>query len=602
MSATCRFEALESRELFSAGALDSSFAGGGMTTLDFGHGISATSRDAVVQSDGKTIVVGQTSDKQFAIARFNLDGTPDTSFGPNHNGTITARIGGSKYESDAQAVIIDNSGNIIVGGFTRQYDADLFGYNVYFAMAKYKPNGALDTYFGEGVVSNGYIMTDMDTDGWGVSPDATIKDMALGDNGKIIVAGDGGNYTLGSGNMDMIVAQFNANGTRDESFGDDGKRFVGFGGHEFGNALAIDRHGNAHTNPYYGDIVVVGESDDHRQFAISRLKPNGDFDNRLDGDGKVTVSFNGATRAIPHGVTVESGGRIVVAGTVLSGSGNDFGMVRLLPSGQVDSSFGSGGRVITNFGGNDQANDVLMTQDGHLLVGGSTNSNFAIAKYNADGILDTTFGNNGLVVTPSWEPIGISRLAAGPGGHRFVAVGGSHFETARYLDAGANLVYAATLNPNAYETGNKSTSFLVYRQERLPTAARVHFTISGTATAPNAPHFIGGLRTFALPKGGDYTLSGVGYDSEGWYVDIGANQTIALVTVTPTTDTLTEPNETAKFTLSPSNDFDLGTPSDVTITIHDSLHVHPLTRSLASDATKSVKANLFSQDRIALLD
>jgi hypothetical protein len=81
-------------------------------------------------------------------------------------------------------------------------------------------------------------------------------------------------------------------------------------------------------------------------------------------------------------------------------------------------------------------------------------------------------------------------------------------------------------------------------------------------------------------------------------VDIGANQTFAFVTDTPTTDSLTEPNETAKFTLHPSNDFDLGTPSDVTITIHDSLHVHPLTRSLRNDATKSIKSNLFSEEQI----
>src|SRR5689334_8822926 len=129
---TCQFEALESRELFSAGALDTSFDSTGMTTLDFG-GHSAVSRDAVVQADGKTVVVGQTSDHQFAIARFNLNGSPDTSFGPNHNGTVTARIGGSNFESDAQSVVLDNNGNIIVGGFTRVYDADFGGYNVYLA-------------------------------------------------------------------------------------------------------------------------------------------------------------------------------------------------------------------------------------------------------------------------------------------------------------------------------------------------------------------------------------------------------------------------------------------------------------------------------------
>src|SRR3954471_11264120 len=88
---TCQFEQLEDRRLCSAGALDPSFSGDGKFAKSSGPSVTTFATDSAVQSDGKTVVVGFTktgSDitKRFAVARFNFDGSLDSSFGPDHNG------------------------------------------------------------------------------------------------------------------------------------------------------------------------------------------------------------------------------------------------------------------------------------------------------------------------------------------------------------------------------------------------------------------------------------------------------------------------------------------------------------------------------------
>src|SRR6476620_5826193 len=85
---TTTFEALEDRRMFAAGALDQSFGTNGTTYMDFGPGVAVKATDVAVQQDGKTVVVGTSSDGRFGVARFNLNGTPDTTFGASHNGKV----------------------------------------------------------------------------------------------------------------------------------------------------------------------------------------------------------------------------------------------------------------------------------------------------------------------------------------------------------------------------------------------------------------------------------------------------------------------------------------------------------------------------------
>src|SRR2546430_7928663 len=109
-------ESLETRRLLAFGALDTSFSGDGKATLDFGNGVKVSAKDVAVQFDGKTVVVGRSPTFDFAVARFNGDGPPDTTFGPDHSGKILTQVGDSDKRSFANAVAIPPDGKIIVAG------------------------------------------------------------------------------------------------------------------------------------------------------------------------------------------------------------------------------------------------------------------------------------------------------------------------------------------------------------------------------------------------------------------------------------------------------------------------------------------------------
>src|SRR5688572_1866139 len=127
-------EALENRTFLSAGDLDPTFSGNGKASFNFGEGISVRARDLALQSDGKTVVVGSSSTDEFAVARYNVDGTPDTTFGPNGNGTVLTHLGSSEDFAFANAVAIQPDGKIVAAGGA---DSGLT-----FALARYLPDGS----------------------------------------------------------------------------------------------------------------------------------------------------------------------------------------------------------------------------------------------------------------------------------------------------------------------------------------------------------------------------------------------------------------------------------------------------------------------------
>lgn len=550
-------EPLERRRLLSAGDLDPSFSDDGRATLDFGGGVTVAAHDVAVQSDGKTIVVGGSSNGNFAIARFNLNGTPDTTFGPNHTGMILTHLGAAKNLSSAHAVAIGPDGKIVVVG-TSAPPVTFLGLGI----ARYNTDGTLDKTFD----NDGTRTTDLGA--VYVNP----SDVAVLGSGKILVAGS--SYPLSDpGNDDFVVARFNTNGSLDGSFGDSGRRFCGMGQFEFGQAMAIDYSGTAATNPRYGSIVVVGYQSPaanviDRKIAVARLTPNGGFDKSFDGDGRLTLTMPGFDVSEADGVTIQSSGKLVIVGRAGPGSSsNQFALLRLKANGALDPTFGPNGgvgRFTTSLGNSDsRAFDVVQNIDQALIVAGKADNKFAFAKFSANGVPDTSFGSNGKLLTSWPEAAGAEHIAYGPG-RRFVAAGGAKFHTARYFDSGANLVYAASLDPQASEAGPDQASFFVYRQERLPTPTRVYFSIGGSAIAPGG---------FPLRVKPDYTVAGMTVGSSIFalptYVDIPANQTYAVVYLTPNDDTAPEFKETAVFNIQPASGYEVGNPSGVTLYIKD---------------------------------
>jgi uncharacterized delta-60 repeat protein len=274
-------------------------------------------------------------------------------------------------------------------------------------------------------------------------------------------------------------------------------------------------------------------------------------------------------------VRVQPDGKIVVVGSsgdpTISQSNFDFAVARYLPSGKLDTTFGAArtGMVEIGFGGNDRATDVIQSNDGALIVAGSSNGKFALAALTDKGALDTGFGTRGKAVTPAdASTVG---LAQGAETSRFVVAGGKGMKTARYLDRGANLLDLALEDRDAGEQGPDKASLVVSRSERLPIATRVTLNIGGTALGP----------TSALTSQLDYDLSGVVFQTPGSrntpgtaiagsvVVVIPANQTSARITLTPRDDLRAEQRETATFTLVPPAAFSFGGNAFGAVTIAD---------------------------------
>ncbi|MGH7176598.1 MAG: hypothetical protein ACREJC_04390, partial [Tepidisphaeraceae bacterium] len=454
-------ERLESRVLMAAGALDTSFSGDGKATLEFSSDIVLAAADVAVQADGKTVIVGKDTDTRFggfindfAVARLNLDGTPDVTFGTGGRGVVRTIVG-SGGRASANCVAIQPDGKILVAGVAGATFPD-----VQFAVVRYLPNGSLDTSF--------------DGDGTRlVNFRGSVLDIVVQNDGKIVLVGGTLDASLGGTTRDFAIARLNPDGKLDGTFDDDGKKQVGFGGDDQAEAVAIDSNGR---------IVVVGGSGS--KFALTRLNPDGDRDGTFNQTGEVLTTVPGRANAKALGVIIQSSGRIVVAGT----ADGQFVRARYLPDGRIDQTFGGlagAGFGITDFGGLDEAHDLIQSADGGLIVAGRSNGKFALAAFTADGLPNSSFGTGGKVVTEvgSGDILSVA-LAKGPG-RRFVVAGGTtQFKTARYLDAGANVVAVSALDRNALEGTGDNGSLLVGRVERLPTATRVFFNVGGTAVRP----------------------------------------------------------------------------------------------------------------------
>jgi uncharacterized delta-60 repeat protein len=157
-----------------------------------------------------------------------------------------------------------------------------------------------------------------------------------------------------------------------------------------------------------GKILVAGRvSDGLGDFALVRLERDGTPDTTFGTGGKVTTSI-GAGSETAHAIAVQPDGKIVLAGTSASPTtGQDFALVRYLSDGKLDESFGDKGKVTTSFTEDtDIAHAILIEPDGRIIVGGEANNgssssgiDFALARYEANGKLDETFGQHGKVTT-----------------------------------------------------------------------------------------------------------------------------------------------------------------------------------------------------------
>jgi uncharacterized delta-60 repeat protein len=591
-SAPQAFEPLEQRRLMSGGILDTTFSLDGKVTTTF-DASSAFAADSAVQVDGKTVVVGSTiasgsSLTRFALARFNVDGSLDTTFGPDHSGKVITQIGSGNLDI-ASAVAIQPDGKIVVVGSAHRIGGN---FKSQFAVARYTTDGLLDRSFAGTGKRTFRVKGDI----------GGAEDVALQRDGKIVIAGDDLNGGLFSTNFDFAVARLNPDGSLDSSFANGGSRIIGMGHDESAHAVAIDYSGTAATNPNFGKIVLAGErtGSGRNEYAMARLNANGSLDNSFDKDGQLVGKFRGYSKAFVGGLTIQPSGKYVIAGNAIDNTPTDdtpITLARYNANGALDTSFGAEriGFAYIDFGGKDLGDDVIQTADGGLVVAGTSNGRFALAKLSADGVLNTTFGSGGKVITDfgsdgTASHVGLARNA----GTQLVVTGGDRFKTARYRENGGTVITVSSTDPESTEGTGNNAVFTVSRSEALPTATRVFLSIGGNAHRPNT------FGTLNNPV--DYTLKGmsVPFGLGLPFVDIPANKTSATVTLRPINDTIHEGTETASFTVLPNSAYDIGTPGSVTLTIADKDQVIFIARPTAKPVPTVTRLarSLFSDERI----
>lgn len=350
------------------GSLDATFGSGGKVTTVFG-GVEDTASAVAIQADGKIVVAGTTDSNgnlnyQFAVARYNADGTLDPSFGSG--GKVTTSLSGT-YNS-GHAVAIQPDGRIVVAGFAGNSFIGLnFGQ---FGVVRYNSNGTLDTAFGSGA---GWVETDFGGD---MSNATSVVVQA---DGKIVVAGD--SNAGASSRPDFAVARYNVDGSLDNTFGEnsDGQVTTNmFGGDAFAQGVALDASGN---------IVAAGQAygqNGLRTFALARYTPDGELDTTFDGDGKVATDFFGFG-SYALAIVVNDDG-IVAVGAAQTKRSRDiqFALARYNHAdGSLDSTFGAGGKVTTRFSSAaDVASAAALDGNDDIVVAGQTqDKNFALARF-----------------------------------------------------------------------------------------------------------------------------------------------------------------------------------------------------------------------------
>ncbi len=395
------------------GDLDLTFSGDGKQTTDFVG--SSWARATVLQPDGKIVAVGQDFDPD-AVARIDFAlarYNPNGSLDTSFSGDGKQKTHFGPRDETATGVALQPNGKLVVVGI-----ADTTGLNgTNIALARYNPNGSLDpTFSGDGKQRTSFGGRYTEAHGVALQPDGKIVVV-----GRTCILEPSGDCSA----FNFAVARYNPNGSLDTSFSGDGRQTTDFGGYLDG-ARAVVLQG--------AKLLVVGAGDDgdgDSDFALARYNPNGALDTSFSGDGRqLTFGLTGASA-----VALQADGKIVTAGSGPAAFGaSDPALARYGPNGALDLSFSGDGKQTTDFGGFENWASGVALQGNKIVAVGSGAQNFALIRYNPNGSLDPTFSGDGKQTTDFGGYDVAYALALQPNG-RIVAVGttSDRFALARYL-------------------------------------------------------------------------------------------------------------------------------------------------------------------------
>jgi uncharacterized delta-60 repeat protein len=361
------------------GDLDTTFGGGGRVTTELTGG-SDSACCIVLQPDGRIVVAGRKGSSAASAGKAFV-----ARYLPN--GSLDTTFGGGVVTPDfsagddlVQGLALQRDGKIVAAGSTIAPETNI-------ALARYNGDGSLDATFGSG----GKVITRF-------APGARARALAviLASDGKIVVSGAARGPGLPPGNF--VVARYNADGSLDGSFGSGGKTITDFGALGEAHGLVTDASGK---------IVAVGGTFSvssagafwGRSFLAARYNADGSLDTSFGG-GKVATEFDGnASQAVAFGAAVQRDGKIVSVGWADSHGA----VVRQNADGTLDASFADGGRLILQQpAAGSNLLDVAIDSKGRIVAAGSASGesvDFELVRLKPNGDLDPSFGDDGVVLT-----------------------------------------------------------------------------------------------------------------------------------------------------------------------------------------------------------
>ncbi len=349
-------------------------------------------------------------------------GELDASFGSA--GTTTTDFNGQDDFGVAMAVL--GNGNIAVVGSATHANTDQA---IDQALAIYDADGGL------------VAQTTTPFEFGGNSQASGIAVQNVGGSEKLLVSG----IVLASGTPQFRLTRYDTSGGVDTSFGVNG--FAGAGGFSGGHVV-VNADGTivAGANVTGGDLQIAhfdangfpgalplldfgaGGSDDFSRdfavldngqiivggaietgstgadFAVARYNADGSIDSTFGTGGKTTLDFNGRDDFVGDLAIQPDDGKIILVGTAGIAGGRTAALARFNANGSVDTSFGGGGTGSVQFP-NGGGVSVAIAPDGKIVMGGTTTeanapgglaiAGFAVSRFNPDGTPDTDFGTGG---------------------------------------------------------------------------------------------------------------------------------------------------------------------------------------------------------------
>lgn len=384
---------------------DTTFGSGGVVTTSLNHSISPSNQDLVIQPDGKLLTVGRDStlDDTWHLIRLNADGSYDNSFGVSGTATTTfsgfstVRPGGIILHEDGRISVLGrHSTGSVVARYTAFGAPDTtFSSDGQFDIASHylrtgvshgdgsitaagsksgSPTSALVRIANDGTLDNTFGTGGVVSETLDPVADEYFEDVIQLADGKLIAAG---RAAFSGVNSHVLLARFNSDGTLDSTYGNSGYQTLNVNADYLsvnGLALAPD-----------GGVVIIGDAYQSSDWLLAKFDASGAVDTSFSGDGYTFLDFEGASDEGLDVVIQDDGKIIAVGGGFVIGNGTDRAVARFNADGSLDTSFSGDGYEIfapftpTEFEGIAAA---ALTDDGKLVTFSGWVSNFVVERWN----------------------------------------------------------------------------------------------------------------------------------------------------------------------------------------------------------------------------